>query len=305
LEQDNKLIRSVVATAKTGNRAALQQLYTISIDRVYGLILRILPDDKDAEKLAREILIKALHSVSKIKEDEIYSLWLVQMTVRLILNKAENNEVEVHSKGLSKDETPEEQRSGKRFVGNVAIEESIHALPLNERIAFVLNELGGCSVMDIAGILNLGYEDANDLLTVAKGLVVVDFNKRAGNTEENFEYAEEFFKTKFASFQKKINPVNDLWASVKQSLDELRIKNTQEIETKDFVKHFGDSDGRKIKVVDKAELKKKHEQQRILEETKNKISPENKLPDSRPRYVLFGVLAAIIIIILLLIYFTL
>ncbi len=296
MEQDNKLIRSVVETAKTGNKGALQQLYTISVDRVYGLLLRILPNDKDAENLTREILINSLHAVSRIQDDEIYSLWLTQNAIRALLNKVENNDLKINRKGLTIVEETDEQRTGKRFVGNVALEESIHALPLNERIAFVLNELGGCSAMDIAGILNMSYEETNDLLNVAKGLVIVDFNKRAGNTEEDFEYAEKFFRTKFVSLQKKINPVNDLWPSVKTALDELRIKNTAEIEVKGVVRHFGDESGREVKVVDKEEMKKKLEQKRILEEAKARIRSGSESSNKKPPLV--KIMAGVIIILL-------
>ncbi|QQS35593.1 MAG: sigma-70 family RNA polymerase sigma factor [Ignavibacteriales bacterium] len=302
MEQDNKLIRSVVETAKTGNKAALQQLYTVSVDRVYALLLRILPNDKDAENLTREILINSLHTVSKIQDDDIYSLWLTQNVIRTVLNKVENNELKINRKGLTIVEEPDEQRSGKRFVGNVALEESIHALPLNERIAFVLNELGGCSVMDIAGILNISYEDANDLLNVAKGLVIVDFNKRAGNTEEDFEYAEKFFRTKFVSLQKKINPANDLWQSVKTALDELRIKNTTEIEVKGVVRHFGDDSGREVKVVDKEEMKKKLEQKRILEEAKARVRSGSDNADKKPPLVKIMVGVIIFLLVLLIVF---
>lgn len=302
MEQDNKLIRSVVETAKTGNKGALQQLYTISVDRVYGLLLRIIPNDKDAENLTREILINSLHTVSKIQEDEIYSLWLTQNAIRALLNKVENSGLKINRKGLTIIEEPDEQRTGKRFVGNVALEESIHSLPLSERIAFVLNELGGCSAMDIAGMLNLSYEETNDLLNVAKGLVIVDFNKRAGNTDEDFEYAEKFFRTKFVSLQKKINPVNDLWLSVKTALDELRIKNTAEIEVKGVVRHFGDEPGREVKVVDKEEMKKKLEQKRILEEAKARVRSASESSNKKPPVVKIMVGVIIFLLVLLIVF---
>lgn len=300
MEQDNKLIRSVVTTAKTGNRAALQQLYSVSVDRVYGLLIRILPNEKDAEKLTLEILINALHTISKIDDDEIYSLWLTKMTIRLILSKVNNNEVKVNRKGLTFVAEPLEMKTGKRFVGNVALDESIHSLPLQERIAFVLSELGGCSVMDIAEILKLSFDDANDLLNIARGLVIVDFNKRAGNVEEDFDFAEKFFRTKFAALQNKINPLNDLWPDVKRALDELRIKNTTEIEVKGVVKHFGDDSGKETRVVDKEEMQKKIEQQRLLEETKSRVYSSLSVNKKSPVYkIIFGIIILLFVLMII------
>jgi len=89
-----------VRQAKNGNKQALEAVVGRIHERIYGLALRMLGNDEDAEDETQEILIKMITHLSDFRQESAFSSWMYRVACNHLLTiRKQKNE----RKGLTFD----------------------------------------------------------------------------------------------------------------------------------------------------------------------------------------------------------
>ena len=83
--QDNKLIKALVLNAQLGNNSAFEQLYQITIEPIYVLILRLTSNTSSAEILTKKTYVNAWQKISKKDEFSSILSWLKKIAIETVL----------------------------------------------------------------------------------------------------------------------------------------------------------------------------------------------------------------------------
>jgi RNA polymerase sigma-70 factor (ECF subfamily) len=70
-----------VLAARSGDRAAFEQLVRDAYDRLYALARRIVTDPSDAEDVTQETFLRAWRDLGGLREPERFEAWLTRMLV--------------------------------------------------------------------------------------------------------------------------------------------------------------------------------------------------------------------------------
>src|SRR5437762_14203398 len=86
-ESETKRVRALVDRAQHGDRAALEDLYLIHFDRIYGYLHVSVGNRHDAEDLTTQTFLKMLESVGKFRwRSAPFSAWLFRIAHNLAMD---------------------------------------------------------------------------------------------------------------------------------------------------------------------------------------------------------------------------
>jgi len=155
-----------VAAAQAGDRAAFEQLYREHVGRVYALCLRLSADTDLAMQLTQDAFVQAWRKLPGFRGQSAFGTWLHRLTVNVVLDwrRAEArrrgrettldplDQLDVVAGSQAQPPTPVGER--------LDLERALATLPEGARTVFVLHEVEGHRVREVA-----------DLLQVAEGTV--------------------------------------------------------------------------------------------------------------------------------------
>lgn len=87
MTQDNKFIRSLIESAKRGNNAALEQLFEMSLGKIYALSFLLTGDKASADLTTINTFINAWDLTDTIEEDTTFAKWIKNITAHVVLNE--------------------------------------------------------------------------------------------------------------------------------------------------------------------------------------------------------------------------
>ncbi len=163
MEQDNKLIRSLVENAKKGNNSAFNQLYHLNSGRVYALCLRILSDRDLADKITVKIFLTALNQIKFFRGDSLFAQWLIGISVYTLLEELREEKSERNEKV---------NKIPYKYKVNIILEEAIIELPKEERIAFILHDIEKYSDEEVADLLKIDLLKAKKYISDARSILI-------------------------------------------------------------------------------------------------------------------------------------
>jgi RNA polymerase sigma-70 factor (ECF subfamily) len=86
-ESETKRVRALVERAKQGDRDALEELYLIHFDRIYGYLHVSVGNRPDAEDLTTQTFVKMLESIGKFRwQSAPFSAWLFRIAHNLAMD---------------------------------------------------------------------------------------------------------------------------------------------------------------------------------------------------------------------------
>ncbi len=157
---------ALVGAARDGGRAAFEQLYRLHVGRVYAVCLRLVADQEQAQQLTQDAFVQAWRKLPGFRGDSAFSTWLHRVTVNVVLDQRRANarrwKYEAEFDPVEQQDKVAELRpsSPARVVDRLDLERAIARLPEGARMVFVLHEVEGYRVREVA-----------DLLTIAEGTV--------------------------------------------------------------------------------------------------------------------------------------
>src|SRR5712691_9901998 len=102
---------TLVLRARSGDRAALEELFRHHQGWIYNIALRMVFYPQDAEDAAQEILLKAVTSLSAFEGRSSFRTWLYRIVVNHVLNmkrgRAEQTVISFSAYGQALDDTPD------------------------------------------------------------------------------------------------------------------------------------------------------------------------------------------------------
>jgi RNA polymerase sigma-70 factor (ECF subfamily) len=150
--RDLELARRCLA----GDRAAQRELFQREIDRVHGILYRLLGPGADLEDAAQEAMVAVFGSLARYRGEAHLGTWVDRITVRAALRvigrrrraAAPLDEAsEVAAPGIALDEELTRLDAGRRLYAALA------KLDPRMRVAFVLHVVEERSTAEIAGLM--------------------------------------------------------------------------------------------------------------------------------------------------------
>lgn len=153
--QDNKLIKALVLNAQLGNNSAFEQLYQITIDQIFALILRLTGNPNSAEMLVKKTYVNAWLDISKKDEFTSFAYWLKKVAVKTVVKEKIDNDASTISEL-------------DFLFSKSPLEKYIQELEFNNKLVFILHDLENFSVEDISKLMELPEKEIKKILVTTR-----------------------------------------------------------------------------------------------------------------------------------------
>jgi len=150
-------VRRLVERAQKGDREALEELYLMHFDRIYGYLQMSVGNRHDAEDLTNQTFVKMLESIERFEWRKVpISAWLFRIAHNLAMDH-----FRAHRRWRPEEEPPEppgsEQRSAEEEVlhsiGRQSMLEMIEGLSIDQQQVLTLKFVFNFPNADVATIL--------------------------------------------------------------------------------------------------------------------------------------------------------
>jgi len=158
LTQDNKFIRSLIESAKRGNNTALEQLFEMSLGKIYKLSFLLTGDKPSADLTTINTFINAWDFTDTIDEDITFAEWIKDITVYVALNELKKQDESDEPKELENYELIE------KFPSSSVAKEYLKLSDTNKFI-LTLNYIENYSADAITKMLNIETNDIAHRIT--------------------------------------------------------------------------------------------------------------------------------------------
>ena len=154
-----------VELARAGDAAAFEKLYRASVDRVYGLCLRMTGNVAEAEDCVQEAFIQAWHKLDSFRGDAAFGTWMHRVAVNVVLGRMRSSRREQDRIRAVADVAPTvEKVSDDAALRD--LEQAINELPSGARHVFVLHAVYGYS-----------HGETGEMLGIAEGTSKAQLNR--------------------------------------------------------------------------------------------------------------------------------
>jgi RNA polymerase sigma-70 factor (ECF subfamily) len=150
-------VRELVARAQAGERDALEELYLIHFDRIYGYLHMSVGNRHDAEDLTTQTFLKMLESIGKFRwRSAPFSAWLFRIAHNLAMDHFRASrrwQPEEEPPEQAGEEEPSAEQSALEAIGQESMLELIDRLSHEQRQVLTLKFVFGFSNAEAATIL--------------------------------------------------------------------------------------------------------------------------------------------------------
>jgi RNA polymerase sigma-70 factor (ECF subfamily) len=175
MKQTEQKDSTLVALAKNGNISAFEKLIKRYEDSIFSLAYRILQDKEKAYDVLQETALSAFKNLKKFKGKSAFSTWLYKIALNYaLMHKRKQKSLEkkmtfipteneskiyesIDTEELSNiqtvDDNPIKTLEEQELIN--ILNDSLNKLPEKYRTVFILKELEGKSIEEVAKILNL------------------------------------------------------------------------------------------------------------------------------------------------------
>ena len=140
-----------------GDVQAFEALVELYQHRVYGVCLRMLCNDQDAQDAAQETFIKVYRSIGSFKQQAQFSTWIYRIAVNTSLDYLRRRRVTASFDAMVEEgfDAPSDADTGDRALEKQfereQIDAAIASLPEDQRAVIVLRDVQGLSYEEVAG----------------------------------------------------------------------------------------------------------------------------------------------------------
>lgn len=164
-----------IRLAQAGDAAAFERIFRSYNRRVYGLCLRMVRNQTDAEDLTQEAFLQLFRKIHTFRGESVFSTWLYRVSANVVLMR-------LRKKGLMEiplDNSDEEEDSVRKEFGapdlvlngtidRMNLDRAIGELPPGYRKAFMLHDVEGYEHHEIAEILGCSIGNSKSQLHKAR-----------------------------------------------------------------------------------------------------------------------------------------
>lgn len=163
-------LKGLIDAAKSGDRAAYQQIYQQHIGQVFALCFRLTGDKDHAEEAAQEVFIQVWQKLQNFKGDSKFSTWLHSVTSNVTISYLRRQK-QWWQKMLNIEDSPAQDMPSEGLSQEIDLDEYIVRLPERARIVFVLYAIEGYRHEEIAERMNIAVGSCKAQFHRAKQLM--------------------------------------------------------------------------------------------------------------------------------------
>ena len=155
--------RALIRRSAGGDAAAFRVLVDLHRDRAYGLALRLLRSEQDAEEVAQDAFVRAWRAIGEFRGDASFSTWLYRIVWRRAVDRAAVLRTRRdHETALE----PEEEGGGPAFASTVEAAGAAAAAPDPERFERMIASLSEVQ----RAVVTLFYQEDRSVAEVGRAL---------------------------------------------------------------------------------------------------------------------------------------
>jgi RNA polymerase sigma-70 factor (ECF subfamily) len=146
---------------RAGDEGAFRELYARHVNPVYRLVARILGPAGDVEDAVQEIFVQVHRSLDRFRGDSLFATWLHRIAVNVTTSQLRGRlrePLEAALRERDPDPGPGDRLEAREEV--LALYRVLDALPEHNRIAFVLYELEGMPLEQLAATTSVPLQTA-------------------------------------------------------------------------------------------------------------------------------------------------
>ncbi len=159
-DKDEQHVKKLVAEIKKGNKQAFTELVNRYRGQVASLAYKMVNDYDEAADIAQIVFVKMSKNIWRYDESKKFYTWLYRITVNAAIDYIRKHKRHRHEPLDNFRETIENIQSDpeshyRRQQISGFISEATKALNEKQRSAFILRDVEGCKIDDVANIMNM------------------------------------------------------------------------------------------------------------------------------------------------------
>ncbi len=159
-DKDEREVRRLVAEIKRGNRLAFTELVNKYRSQVASLAYKMVNDYDEAADITQNVFVKMSKNIWRYDENKKFYTWLYRITVNASIDYIRKHKRHRHEPLDNFRETIENLQSDpehsyrRQQISNF-IDQAARSLNEKQRSAFILRDVEGCKIDDVANIMNM------------------------------------------------------------------------------------------------------------------------------------------------------
>jgi len=152
--------KEIVGKIKAGDKSSFSRLVRLYKNQVASLAYKMVGDYDEAADIMQNVFVKVNQNIWRFDEKKRFYTWLYRITVNASIDymrkhhRHQHESIEnVKERADEKNDTPE--ASYKRSKLREYIDEAAGSLNEKQRSAFLLRDVDGCNIDDVANIMNM------------------------------------------------------------------------------------------------------------------------------------------------------
>ena len=162
----------LVAHAQAGDQCAFEKLYREHVGCVFGICLRMLCNQSQAEELTQRIFVRAWMKLDSFRGESSFSSWLYRLSVNMVLKDLQSRGKEsggpIDRDGFQT--VPEPSVTPSPNI-QIDLEKAVASLPPQARLVFVMHDIEGYRHAEIADVLGVAVGTTKAQLFRARRLL--------------------------------------------------------------------------------------------------------------------------------------
>lgn len=162
-EQDDEseaLVKGLIAKIKAGNRQAFTELVKRYRNQVGALAYRMVNDYDEAADITQIVFMKMSRNIRRYDEKKKFYTWLYRITVNASIDHIRKHRRHQHEPLKEYHDIQESNHRGPEFSYhrsqlNQQIAQAARALNDKQKSAFMLRDVEGCKLDDVANIMEV------------------------------------------------------------------------------------------------------------------------------------------------------
>ena len=158
--KDEAEVRRLIARFKEGRQEAFTELVNRYRDQVIALAYRVTRDPDEAADIAQNVFVKMSKNIWRYDQRRKFFTWLYRITMNASIDHMRKHQRHRHELLELVPEVSETARNGPEFALRRRqlqehIEEAAKVLNEKQRSAFMLRDVAGCKVDDVATVMEM------------------------------------------------------------------------------------------------------------------------------------------------------
>jgi RNA polymerase sigma-70 factor (ECF subfamily) len=150
---------ALVARAQAGEREAFEQLVRRHAEHLFSVVVRLVPDRRDAEEVTQEAFIRAWRGISRFQGDAQFFTWLYRIGINEARRHTQRRPpatASIDDPGVEPaDSRPTPDHEAEHGDLRAALERAIRSLDPDYRAPLILRDIEGLSTAEAAAIMGL------------------------------------------------------------------------------------------------------------------------------------------------------